>query len=637
MPHFGAVFTPKIAASFGHLSSQSILTSPTTIPSHSTMFSLAPAQPLRIIPPFSAEHVPWDTYGFRLAPHAVASNAETAPNELLSPSLLATDPQLPFSSSPLCPKLHHTPETAPTSLAPPFSFPLSIPSSVLYPHAPSATTDDDSKFMFMPSSSPSILPTDSERPQPATDVQPHEPEPAFAYPDIQLLPRSSPIASESHSAHALLPADDQPETEPTSTSSYTHFPFPSSPSASDLESAHPATNYQPELEPVSLSSVTPAPPSPFLSLAPLTDDVPENSSTPLSSHLLAPSVTVDDPKLMIVPPSSSSISPTECPSSPVQQTTEDHPELEPRWKCPRDLPVSPAEPPKNRVPLPPTSPVLPASSNLPPVTPSPSRVLGDLELKSTSTPASLLDSDAVLLSSPECLPSTSSGLNLLLPAPLKFSPSTPVLPLPLPIDFTILMPPGLLGLSPNVLITPPSPSPLKATRLTMFGPISPPLEVLTDVLFSSHSLPSPPPQRPPGLTLQVSTSPESSPPATSTQPVRHMSIPANSTFTSLHIVPSHSLSLSLPSPSPARVNFTLPSPISAISVSDLVKTLSAQAHKFRSKRKDFASSKSNAAKPCNAFAYWLKLKQYTPRSPSFVFDPGGLVLALDPTHEDVFR
>ncbi|KAH9019183.1 hypothetical protein EDB85DRAFT_583297 [Lactarius pseudohatsudake] len=268
--------------------------------------------------------------------------------------------------------------------------------------------------------------------------------------------------------------------------------------------------------------------------------------------------------------------------------------------------VSSPDPRANPTPLPSMFPVLPASSELPPASLSPSLALDDLELE--STPASIVNSDTIPLSSPGRPPLSSSDIVPQLPPPLKFSLSIPVSPHRLS---TVLTPPGLLKLSPNVPVTPPSLSPLEATGLTPVGPIFSPLEA-----------------------LPVSTPLENSPSAPSTQLARHMSIPVNSTFTSLQIVPSRSPSLSLPSPGSARVNFALPFPISAISVSDLVKALSAHAHEFRSKRKDFAGSKSDAAKPRNPFAYRFQLEQYTPRSLSFVFDPGGIVLVLDPTHED---
>ncbi|KAH9010231.1 hypothetical protein EDB85DRAFT_2161690 [Lactarius pseudohatsudake] len=455
---------------------------------------------VRVEPPV-VERVPRDTYGFRLAPRAVASNAETAPSYPLSPLQLTTDPQLPFTSSVSRSELHHTPETAPMPLAPPPS---------------------------------SISPTDSERPQPTTDVQPqNEPEPAIASPDIRLPSPSSPTASESRLSHAHSTADGQ-------------------------------------LEPVPLSSVTPT--SPSLSLP----------STP----------SLDSPSTGNVP--------------------------------------------KNRVPLPSTFPVLSASSDLPPATLSPSLVLGDLELKLEPTPASLVDSETVSLSSPARLPSSSNSINLPLPAPLKFSPSVLVSPCPSPISSTILTPPGLLKLSPNGPITPPLPSPLEATRLTAVGPISPSIETSLDPPVSPRSLPSPSPQRPPGLmpiASQVSTLLESSPPAPSTQSICRKPIPAHSTLSPLQVV---FCSPSLSGPDPTYVDSAFPLPIPDLSVSDLVKTLSTHAHELWSKHEDLAGSLSGVAKPRDAFASQFQLEQCAPCSPSLVFDPGGLASKLDPAHEDAF-
>ncbi|KAH9162103.1 hypothetical protein EDB89DRAFT_1913438 [Lactarius sanguifluus] len=114
-----------------------------------------------------------------------------------------------------------------------------------------------------------------------------------------------------------------------------------------------------------------------------------------------------------------------------------------------------------------------------------------------------------------------------------------------------------------------------------------------------------------------------------------MSIPVDLPSTPLQIVPSCSSSLS--GPGLPHVNFPRPFSIPSISVSDLGKTLSTHVHELQSKCENLARSRSDAAKPRDAFAYWLKLEQYTPRSPSFVFDPGGLALALHPAHEDSFR
>ncbi|KAH9011432.1 hypothetical protein EDB83DRAFT_2322209 [Lactarius deliciosus] len=99
-----------------------------------------------------------------------------------------------------------------------------------------------------------------------------------------------------------------------------------------------------------------------------------------------------------------------------------------------------------------------------------------------------------------------------------------------------------------------------------------------------------------------------------------MTIPVDSTFTPLRVVPSCLPSLS--DPDPAHVDFAFPVSIPAISVSDLSKALSTHVHELRITR--------------NAFTYWFQLKKYTPHLLSFVFDPRGLVLALDLMHEDSF-
>ncbi|KAH9008144.1 hypothetical protein EDB83DRAFT_2458490 [Lactarius deliciosus] len=209
-----------------------------------------------------------------------------------------------------------------------------------------------------------------------SDALPLAPSAADNDSKLTSLPSSlvSPTDFECSPSPMQRATDVQLEIEPAPTSPDIQSSFPASPS--DLESARSATDDQ--LEPVSLSSVTPPPPTPFHtpSLAPLAAEVPEIA------------------------------------------------------------PVSSAEPPANLAPLPSAFPVLPASSDLPSATLSPSLMLGELELE--STPAStIVNSDTVPLSSPERPPS--------------------------PINSTVLTPPGLLKLSPKGPITPPSPSPLEFT------------------------------------------------------------------------------------------------------------------------------------------------------------------------------
>ncbi|KAH9031573.1 hypothetical protein EDB84DRAFT_1600373 [Lactarius hengduanensis] len=587
---------------------------------------------VRAEPPV-VKHVPRDTYGFRIAPRPIASNAETAPSKLFSPWQLTTDPQLHFPSSLSRSELPDTPETARMPLTPPFSsisptdserlqpatdvqpkneleptftspssLPHHIPSS--YSFAPSAT-DDNSELTFMPAASlvssvvlesppspmrwttedllkrepvrtPSIIPVSLSLPSTLSLASSSagnvpEIEPEIVSPDIRLLSPSSPIISESQPAHAHSPTNGQPEAVSASVSSQASLPL--------ISPASPRTPLLPFSFTKGISGLLFVPPAPAprsVSLAALTPSSPKPSlSTPSSFEIPSPKL-ASSPNALSPPPD---------------------PFLAP-LALPLTLETSPS------ISTPGLLSVSHAPSDLPPATLSPSLVLSDLELK--STPASLLDSDTVSLSFPECLPSSSSGINLPLPAPLKFSPSAPVSPLPLPIDFTILTPPGLLRLSPNVPITPPSLSPLEVTT---FSPISPPLEALPDVLFSS-------------------------PPAPSTQSICRKPIPADSTHSPLQVV---FCSPSLSGPDPAYVDFAFPLSIPAISVSDLVKTLSSQTHEFSSKDEDLAGSRSDAAKPRDAFAYQFQREQYTLHPPCFVFDPGGLASALDLTHEYAFE
>ncbi|KAH9020251.1 hypothetical protein EDB83DRAFT_2567819 [Lactarius deliciosus] len=476
---------------------------------------------------------------------------------------------------------------------------------------------------------------------------------AFAYHDPHLswpqeepfkhqsVRREQPVSRDEHIPPVtyglrVVECNDTPNDETTGDPSKLHTSSPDPRPPSDSPSSFSTSMFRPQTE------LTPAHSEDHPELEPTLDlSTPPSSlphPTPSSvSYSLAPSTTDDDPELTILPSASSTSSvELECPSSPMQWTTEDHLEPEPvhepsivpishslpstlsldspnTGNIPEIAPVSPAEPHESRVPLLSTFPVLPASSNFSSAMLSPSLVLGDLELESTAAPT-IVNLDTVPLGSPECLPPPIDSTVITPPSLLKLSPNGPLTPtspnplgvtpvcstssgpglapvaislLPLPIDFTILTPPGLLRLSPNVPITPPSPSPLEATRLTMFGPISPPLEVLTNLRL---------------IGSQVSTPLESSPLAPSTQSNCRISTPVNSPFTPLQITPSCSPSLA--GPHPAHVDFASPFSISAISVSDLGKTLSTHTHEFWS---------------------------------NFVFDPGGLVFALDPTHKDVFR
>ncbi|KAH8978864.1 hypothetical protein EDB86DRAFT_2990236 [Lactarius hatsudake] len=136
------------------------------------------------------------------------------------------------------------------------------------------------------------------------------------------------------------------------------------------------------------------------------------------SYSLAPPATDDDSELTFLHFASSISSiDLECPPSPMQRTTGNHLEPEPSTG---DIPEiafvssSSSDPLANPAPLLSTFPFFPASSNFPPVTLSPSLVLGDLELKSTL--ASLVDPNAVLLNFPE-RPLLSSS-NVVSPLPL---------------------------------------------------------------------------------------------------------------------------------------------------------------------------------------------------------------------------
>ncbi|KAH8977366.1 hypothetical protein EDB86DRAFT_1205448 [Lactarius hatsudake] len=583
----------------------------------------------------AVEHVSRDTYGFRLAPHAVASNAETTPSNPLSPSQLTTDPQFPFPSSVSRSELYHTSETAPMPSTPPSSLPRPIPSSASYSLAPSVT-DDDSELTFMPAASSILSAVLESPPSPMrwTTEDHLEPDPVPSTVPIShsllLTPSLAPSATNDNSKLMSAPpsesststspldlvrppsltqlaTDVHSETEPelAFTSPDSRLPSLSSPTVSESQLSHATADSQ--LEPIPASPVSPpaslALPSPALlhtpQLAlPLIDDKPE----PLSMH----------PSPQPVPLTSLMIPSLELHSTP-----------------------SPSEIPSLEIASSPKSPSPPLDYVL-------------------ATSTVVVDSDTVPLSSPERPPSSLSDVELSLSAPLKFSPSVTILPCPSPIDSTPTTPPGLLKsspnssitspsqcllrLSPNSLITPPSLSPLEATQLTTFGPISPPLVVPPDVIILPHPPPSLSPQRPPRLMLigsQTFTPLNSPPSAPSTQPVHQMSIPVDLPFTPLQIVsfcsPSHS------GPGLAHVNFPLPFSIPSISVSDLGKTLSTHAHELQSKREDLAGSRSDAAKTRDVFAYRFQLGQYTPHLPSFVFDPGGLASALDPTHEYTFK
>ncbi|KAH9049567.1 hypothetical protein EDB84DRAFT_1556168 [Lactarius hengduanensis] len=605
---------------------------------------------VRAEPPV-VKHVLRDTYGFRIAPRAIASNAETAPSKLFSPWQLTTDPQLHFPSLSRS-ELPHTPETARMPLTPPFSsisptdserlqpatdvqpqneleptftslssLPHHIPSS--YSFAPSAT-DDDSELTFIPAASsvssvvlesppspmrwttedhlerepvhtPSIIPVSLSLPSTLSLASPSagyvpEIEPEIASPDIRLLSPSSPIVSESQPAHAHSPTNGQPEAVSASVSSQASLPL--------ISPASPRTPLLPFSFTNGVSELLFVPPAP----------------APRSASLTA--LTPSSPKPSLSTPSSFEIPSPKLASSPNALSPPPDPFLAP-LALPLTLETSPS------ISTPGLLSVSHASSDLPPASLSPSLVLDDLGLESTPAPVV-----TVLLSSPERPPSSLSCVELPPSVPLKYTPSVLVSPRH---SSTILTLPSLLRLSPNGLITPPSPSPLEVTT---FGPISPPLEVPPNDLISPYSPLSLPPQRPPGLTLiasQVSTLLESSPPAPSTQSIYRKPIPADSTHSPLQVV---FCSPSLSGPDPAYVDSAFPLPIPDLSVSDLVKTLSTHAHELWSKHEDLAGSLSDVAKSRDAFAYQFQRGQYTPHLPSFVFDPGGL--ALDLTHEYAF-
>ncbi|KAI9453086.1 hypothetical protein BJY52DRAFT_865832 [Lactarius psammicola] len=618
-----------------------------------------------------AEHVSRDTCGPREVSRAVVSNAEIenthSSSELLSPS--TPDPQLPTSSSLSATESQYTlaqlatidhPEPKSTFSNPsptlPISSSLSI-SETQHPHTRSAMLDQPENALTFSNSSSTLLPSISLIPSTLSVRLTHsaaeddfENAPTFSIPSSTLLPSTSSIPTPSLTPSAT---DDYPERAPTFSNSPSTFLPSASPTQSIFRSlARSAADDVPEIAstPPPFTSITPACPltlsilSNFEYLPSETEEEPESepasmsSTTPSSLPLQStPSFsfpsTDDVPEVTSAPPSSFSKSfDPECMTS-VRMAIDDQPEPEtaPMSLIPQELdsptcaPLPPSEPPSrlavDHAPSPLTfdsSPVLPASSQLPASLLLPF-VVGNLELE--YVPPSAVD--VVPPSSPEPSPSSLSEVILHTPD-ANLRTRAPILPLGVTRIGSVS---HSLEVSPNAPVSPHSSPSQQVLEVTPDDSVLSPFEIMTapappttpvyqQVLTTQWLL---------YLVPQLLQEPSLVYEASST-PAPHISTP--------------SPLLRLPDSRSARFDLAFSFVNTVALVSALVDIsaaiLTAHARKFGSKNKDFGDSQSGTPKTGDTFAQRLRLRQYTPHAPRFVFDPGGLAssLVLESTHEN---
>ncbi|KAH9170473.1 hypothetical protein EDB89DRAFT_2188133 [Lactarius sanguifluus] len=372
----------------------------------------------------------------------VTSNTETSNlNKLPSPP--QSTPQLQFPSSSLLALESQNAPAHSATLDQPEPVPtFSITVSTLHPSASSSPTHTHSLTPLAAADVPEISSTHSlsstaSIPSPTTSISS----------DFECLPS------------AMV---DQPKFKPkpvclssiTPTSPCLRLPF--TPSLVCV----PADD-DPEIAPTLLHSIPSTPYAPSLASS-ATDSDPISTSTPPSSSLISstflPSVTEEQPEPELesmpsitpsstfapIPPSSSTFLP-----SPVSMRSamNSQPKIESALVSKSAIPLSidhvpeiasapglslhPSEVPANLAPSPSTFEllsVLPASSDFPPVSVSPSLVLGDLELEFSPTASCAVGT--IPLSSPQSFESMSSlhEPSPILPAPLKTSMTVPVLP-----------------------------------------------------------------------------------------------------------------------------------------------------------------------------------------------------------------
>ncbi|KAH9009240.1 hypothetical protein EDB85DRAFT_2246661 [Lactarius pseudohatsudake] len=556
-----------------------------------------------------AEHGSRDAYSFRAVTCAIASNAETTPDELPLSSHLTPYTQLPSSSSLSALESQQTQAPSVTLDQPEPAYTLSttlLPSA--YFPTPSRTSSlahsaaDEVPEILSTFPSPSITPVPFSMPMSDFEYLPSatvdQPAPTLS----STPPSASSISSTFLPSPARLATEDQPEPESASTPSITPssliLPLTSSlasPSIDDVPVFAPTphvmssvslTNFeyppseivdQPEFEPehASLSSIIPTSPSlpaPSLALE-FTDDVRALSPLPLLEISTLGSLPValsPDQSFKSLPLDALGQSPRPCgfestPGSAADVVTLSHPEL----------PLSsPGEP----VPFLPASPEAPPIAHISPRSTPPQR---PPELKTVGSDSSPLEIAPV-------------------PANLAPSPSTFRVVFSASSDLSSASPPSSLVLgnleleffptpSSAVEIVPQSSPELSESESSLYEviPFLPaPLDISITTPIPRHSTTS---QRPPRLGYRHS-------------PLSRSGL--------------------------ARFNFALSFITVAALVSTLlnVSTLSTHTHKYRSRQQDIGDNRIGNLKTSNSRnipAHRLRLGQYTPRASRFVFDPGG--------------
>ncbi|KAH9032125.1 hypothetical protein EDB85DRAFT_2289843 [Lactarius pseudohatsudake] len=597
------------------------------------------SQELKFGPPESsrreqrvAEHGSRDAYSFRAVTCAIASNAETTPDELPLSSHSTPYTQLPSSSSLSASESQQTQAPSVTLDQPEPAYTLS---TTLLPSAYFPTPSHTSSLAHSAADEvPEILST-------------------FPSPSITPVPFSMPMSDFEYLPSATV---DQPAPTLSSTP----------PSASSISSmflpspARLATEDLPEPESASTPPIRPSSPillsGPSLP-SPSTDDVPEIASTPPSSSSVSltnlecvPSEMVDKPEFEPEHASLSSVTPTSpplpAPSLPLEFTDDIREFLSP---LPTPLSTSLA---CSEYSTSLSSPTNPSPSETPTSMPSDPHSIpahSSWPLRSSSGDSS--DTVVELVVVPVSLNPSSLSLSLgeTIPPPDCSLASHPS---PLSIEVSPLLEISTPDpLRPFELDSTPSPA-VDIIPLSQPEPSwSSPCEFVL-LLASLEPIQCPPtlPQRPPGLKTvsSVSSTLDVTPSFALLIPrlgCRDSPLVYEAPSTRLPtLAPPSLLSLRLSGAS-IRFNFAFVFITTAVLVSAFLNvsaTTFTLARKFWSKYEDLGNNQNGNLKTSNSRnipTHRLRLGQLTPRAPRLVFDPGGPASSssfkLLSAHEDV--
>ncbi|KAH9015007.1 hypothetical protein EDB85DRAFT_2212664 [Lactarius pseudohatsudake] len=519
---------PSISSDFEYLSSATVdQPAPTLSSTPPSLSSISPTfLPLATEeqPEPETESIPSITSAFTFAPTPPSSST--------------------FLPSPVRSAMNNQPESEHEAASTSMSVPLSLPLSTLHPLSPlsstflpspvTSATDDQPEHASMSFHSASSLPSTSLLGSPITD---NVPEIKPAPPSLSLCPSDLPVPT---------------NLAPSPSTSNSQLCFPASSESTPASLSKPL-----ELDDVKLESSPALAPSDVVTLShPESSLLSLGETIPLLLAQHEASVTVPTPRHSTPPQRPPGLKTVDSDSSPL--------EIAP-------VPANLAPPPSTFV-LPP---IFSASSDLSSASPSPSLVLGNLELEFFPYPSSAVD-----FAPPEP-PEFSQSLSSLGEA-FPFLPASPEAP-------------------PIAHISPRSTPPQRLPELKTISSVS--------------------------TRLEVTPAPAS--PAIPFAPQSQELPTVNEVWSTLAPrFPLTSPPLTLSRSGLARFNFSLVLITTTVLVSTLfnaLTTLSILARKYWNKNEDFGNIQIGTLNTSSrdVFAQRLRLGQLTPRASRFVFDPGG--------------